>query len=149
MEYVFSSSKFKRYTFPTHINDLIIDRADAAASEVFLVVLRPGQATHLHAHDDTEQIFYVLEGTGTLTVEDAGKEFALSPGDFARIPPSTPHTVRNQGASDLRYISIDCFCTKHNEEKTWDDHVKTMCRQQGWNYDVVTGQTRARRSPDS
>ena len=138
MKYVFNSSEYKRYTFPTHINDLIIDRADATTSEVFIVVLRPGQATHLHKHDDTEQIFYVLEGQGTLTAGADRQECPLAPGQFARIPPSTLHTVRNSAPVDLRYISIDCFCPgKRNDERTWDDHVRTMCREQGWDYNKV------------
>ena len=61
-QYVFPTSKTIHYRFPTHVNDLVIDRADAAASEVFVVVLEPGEAPPLHVHHDTEQIFYVLEG---------------------------------------------------------------------------------------
>ena len=48
MQFVFPTSQTRHYSFPTHVNDLVVDRADAATSEVFLVVLAPGQA-HLDA----------------------------------------------------------------------------------------------------
>ena len=68
MQYVFGTSHLKRYEFPTHINDIVVDRGEAKVSEVFVVVIHPGSAPPLHKHDDTEQVFYVLEGRGTLTV---------------------------------------------------------------------------------
>jgi len=52
MKYVFDTSNTKRYKFPTHINDLVMDRAEATTSEVFIVVLEPGQAPPLHKHED-------------------------------------------------------------------------------------------------
>jgi quercetin dioxygenase-like cupin family protein len=57
--YVFSTAQTVRYRFPTHVNDLVMDRAEAETSEAFLVVLEPGEAPPLHVHDDTEQVFYV------------------------------------------------------------------------------------------
>ena len=44
MNYIFSTEKTKRYRFPTHINDLVMDRSEASSSEVFIVVLAPGEA---------------------------------------------------------------------------------------------------------
>jgi hypothetical protein len=32
MNYVFDTTAGKRYRFPTHLNDLVIDRAEACAS---------------------------------------------------------------------------------------------------------------------
>ena len=63
--YVFSTADTIRYRYPTHVNDLVIDRVEAATTEVFVVVLEPGEAPPLHRHDDAAQIFYVLDGTGT------------------------------------------------------------------------------------
>ncbi len=34
MNYKFTTEKPKRYRFPTHINDLVMDRSEATASEV-------------------------------------------------------------------------------------------------------------------
>jgi len=60
-QYVFETKNLKRYRFPTHTNDLVMDRSLAKTSEVIIVVLEPGEAPPLHKHDDTEQIFYLKD----------------------------------------------------------------------------------------
>jgi len=137
--YVFSSINTKPYNYPTHANQLVIDRSESVASEVFMVRLDPDQAPPLHKHDDTEQVFYIVEGTGTLTIGTDQHEFAVSPGDVVRIPPSTLHTVKATGGTLLRYVAIDCFPGgRPTAEPTWDDHVKTVCQQQGWDFDKIS-----------
>ena len=93
MRYVFGTSNLKRDEFPTHINDIVVDRAEAKVSEVFVVAIHPGSAPPLHKHDDTEQVFYVLEGQGTLTVGGRRKQFPVAPGDVVRVPMSTWHSI--------------------------------------------------------
>lgn len=138
MNYVFSTEKIKRYRFPTHINDLVMDRSEATASEVFVVVLDPGEAPPLHQHDDTEQIFYVLSGHGQLTIGPSRRQQPVAPGDVVRIPPETLHSIECLGNEPLTYLAVDCFPGgRPNAEPTWDAHVKTMCRQQGWDYNQV------------
>ena len=138
MNYVFDTKNTKRYRFPTHINDLVMDRSEATSSEVFIVVLDPGEAPPLHQHDDTEQIFYVLEGEGRLRIGQVQQEYAVKPGNVVRIPPSTLHSIQCKGQNPLTYLAIDCFPGgRPNNEPTWDDHVKVVCSQQGWAYDQV------------
>lgn len=138
MKYVFDTNQFLRYRFPTHINDLVMDRSAATSSEVFIVVLDPGEAPPLHKHDDTEQIFYVLSGQGRLEIGREGEEHLVNPGDVVRIPPSTWHRVHCLGDTPLRYLAVDCFpAGRPDVEPTWDDHVKTVCQEQGWDYDDV------------
>ena len=67
-QYVFDPHRAIRYRFPTHTNDLIMDRRDAVASEAFFVILEPGEAPPMHVHNDAEQVFYILEGEGRMTV---------------------------------------------------------------------------------
>ena len=85
-EYVFLTQHLKRYRFPTHINDIIIDRAQSTQSEVFMVVVEPEKAPPFHKHDDTEQVFYVIEGTGVLTIGEKKEQHTVKPGDVVRIP---------------------------------------------------------------
>jgi mannose-6-phosphate isomerase-like protein (cupin superfamily) len=134
--YVFSSTKTIRYRFPTHTNDLIMDRAQAAATEAFLVVLAPGEAPPLHVHDDTEQIFYVLRGTGTLHIGAApGRRFRVKAGELVRIPPRTLHRIRANGARPLVYLCVDCFPGgRPTDEPTWESHVRAMCANNGWDF---------------
>ena len=138
MNYVFSTVQPKRYRFPTHINDLVMDRAEAATSEVFIVEMAPGEAPPRHRHDDMEQIFYVLAGQGRLEVGDPVESFVVSPGDVVRIPVSTWHTVYCLGDEPLRYLAVDCFIAgRPAAEPTWDDHVRVVCEEQGWDFETI------------
>jgi quercetin dioxygenase-like cupin family protein len=137
--YVFHPGDAIRYRFPTHTNDLIMDRADASASEAFFVILEPGEAPPIHTHHDAEQVFFVLEGEGVLGIgPDAAERHPIRPGDFVRTPPGVAHAVTCVGDSRLVYLSIDCFTAgPPHEEPTWDSHVKVMCATNGWEFDAV------------
>ncbi len=137
--YVFDSKDVVRYRFPTHTNDLIMDRADASAAEAFFVILEPGEAPPIHVHPDAEQLFFVLEGAGELGIgPDATERYPLKPGDFVRTPPGTPHSVRCPGPERFVYLSIDCFVAGPDPaEPTWDRHVQAMCELNGWDFDAV------------
>lgn len=138
-DYVFPTSKSKKYRFPTHTNQLVMDRAQAAASEVFVVVLEPGEAPPMHQHDDTEQVFYITEGKGKLEIgEDDGGTFEVNVGDIVRIPPTTKHRIHCLGDRPLTYIAVDCFPGgRPADEPTWESHVKVVCDTQGWQFEEV------------
>jgi mannose-6-phosphate isomerase-like protein (cupin superfamily) len=61
--------------------------------------LLPGQAQKVHAHDDSDKVYYVLEGMGRFTVgeeeEDLGEGYAV----IARA--GEPHGVRNTSEENL------------------------------------------------
>lgn len=138
MTFVFDTARVQRYRFPTHTNDLVLDRSDAHTSEVFIVILEPGEAPPLHQHDDTEQIFYILEGRGTLSTGAERATHSVKPGDIVRIPPSTLHSIQANGGAPLKYVAVDCFLNgRPGNEPTWDSHAQVVCGQQGWNIDEV------------
>jgi quercetin dioxygenase-like cupin family protein len=136
MNYVFSTTDTVVYRFPTHVNELVFDRSEATVTEVFIVVLEPGEAPPLHKHPDTEQVFYVLEGTAELRIgADAAGRFRVKPGDVVRIPPDTWHRIANDGGVPVRYVSVDAFPgARPADEPTWDDHVRGICAAQGWDF---------------
>lgn len=138
-KYVFHARDVIRYRFPTHTNDLIMDRQEATTSEAFFVVLQPGESPPLHVHPDAEQVFFILEGEAEMTVGMESQErFPLRVGDFVRTPPGTYHAVRCTSPTRFVYLSIDCFTggpTK--DEPTWDSHVRAMCELNDWDFDAV------------
>jgi oxalate decarboxylase/phosphoglucose isomerase-like protein (cupin superfamily) len=138
--YVFHARDAIRYRFPTHTNDLVMDRRDAATSEAFFVILEAGEAPPLHVHPDAEQVFFVLEGQAEMTVRapSGPTTVELAPGDFVRTPPGLYHAVKNTGSGRFTYLSIECFTGGPTaEEPTWDAHVRAMCELNGWNFDTV------------
>ena len=119
-------------------------RSQASTSEVFVVILEPGEAPPMHQHDDTEQIFYITQGKGRLEVIEAGSaeptSTAVAPGDVVRIPVSTPHRIHCEGDQPLQYIAVDCFPGgTPADEPTWDSHARANCDKLGWDYDKVVG----------
>jgi len=141
-QFVFATDSLKRYKFPTHINDLVIDRCQSQFSEAFMVVIEPEKAPPFHKHDDTEQVFYIIEGTGTLTIGDAKEKYKVKPGDVVRIPVSSYHSIQADKEKSLRYLCVDCFGSRPTSEPTWDDHVKAICRTNGWEYSKVVSDSK-------
>ena len=58
----------------------------------------------LHRHERMHDLFYVLEGTLTVHVEDASRE--LGPGGMACVPPGVAHTVRNGSDAPVRFLNL-------------------------------------------
>jgi quercetin dioxygenase-like cupin family protein len=137
-QFVFDTRDVVRYRFPTHTNDLILDRADSEVAEAFLVRVEPGESVPWHVHEHGEQLFYVLEGSGEMAVGEPGTEVhELRPSNFVRTPRGVAHSVRCAGDETLVYLSIDVFSVAHPEEPTWDSHVRVMCADHDWDFDQV------------
>jgi len=70
---------------------------------VNLAWLPPGKESYAyHLHHREEEWMYVLEGEGTVEVDD--REVAVGEGDFLGFPPGVAHLVRNTGAAELRFL---------------------------------------------
>jgi len=142
--YVFHTRETVHYRFPTHTNDLVMDRSEAETSEAFLVTLQPGEAPPLHIHHDTEQVFYVISGAGELEIGadrmgDPCLRFPVAVTDLVRIPPGMWHRIFCRGDAPLVYLSVDCFLHgRPAAEPTWESHVRVMCQTNGWDFDAVT-----------
>lgn len=70
-------------------------------------VLAPGKRScPYHLHHAQEEMFIVLEGSGSLRV--AGETLPLRSGDVVFIPagPDYPHQIINTSGAPLRYLSV-------------------------------------------
>jgi len=63
-----------------------------------------GVSQELHTHEEAEQVYVVVRGTGTLST--TGDTEQLDPGDLALIPPASDHTVANEGEEVLVLLSV-------------------------------------------
>lgn len=75
----------------------------------------PGRATLEHYHRETEELYYVVEGTGRLRVGDSEREVGV--GDCAVIPPGVRHTIANSGDGPLRILC--CCAPAYTHEDTF------------------------------
>ena len=64
-----------------------------------------GCATTPHHHAVTEEIYYILSGTASMTLGDETRP--VGPGDAIAIPPGARHTIRNTGDAELGFL---CTC---------------------------------------
>ena len=77
--------------------------------------LEPDQATERHYHRLTEEIYFVVKGSGRLEVD--GETQSVRPGDAVLIPPGAWHTLENNGTSELRIL---CCCSPaYSHEDTY------------------------------
>ena len=73
-------------------------------TQTAVMTIAPGQdggPEETHAGD---QVVYVIEGHGVLTI--AGREHEVGPGTCAMIPAGTLHHVRNPGRTPLFFLSV-------------------------------------------
>ena len=76
--------------------------------------LEPGQATERHYHADSEEIYYVLAGTGEMEV--GGDRRTVGPGDAVLIPPSAWHQIR---AAERLLRFLCCCAPAYRDEDTF------------------------------
>jgi len=60
--------------------------------------------TDYHAHEDKEQVYYFVAGSGKMLIDD--KEFAVTAGDSVHLAPRERHQVINNTEDDLEYLNI-------------------------------------------
>jgi mannose-6-phosphate isomerase-like protein (cupin superfamily) len=74
--------------------------------------LPPGASTAPHYHPKTEEIYYILDGRGRMTIDGRTRE--AKPGDAIAIPPGAVHTIANSGQETLRFL---CCCAPGYEHE--------------------------------
>jgi mannose-6-phosphate isomerase-like protein (cupin superfamily) len=62
-------------------------------------ILPPGEALVEHFHRTSEELYYLLRGTGTVILD--GEDRAVGPGDAVVIPTGCRHTLVNDGTEDI------------------------------------------------
>ena len=55
-------------------------------------------------HDKAEHAFYILQGTGKITIDDV--DYELRPDTAVYVPPGSTHILENTGGETLRWIVI-------------------------------------------
>jgi mannose-6-phosphate isomerase-like protein (cupin superfamily) len=93
-------------SFTTKDGSAIRELHHSPAQSLAEATLAPGQATILHHHRVSEEIYFVLDGTGLMELD--GERRHVAAGDAILIPPGGRHTLANDGAAPLRIL---CCCS--------------------------------------
>jgi mannose-6-phosphate isomerase-like protein (cupin superfamily) len=63
-----------------------------------------GVEQELRSHEDAEQVYVVVRGSGTMSV--AGDTQVVEEGDLILVSPATDHSIANKGDTELACISV-------------------------------------------
>jgi quercetin dioxygenase-like cupin family protein len=89
--------------FTTKDGSTIRELHHSEAQSLAEATLPAGGSTQRHYHRESEEIYFLLEGEGTLAVD--GESRRVTPGDAILIPPGAWHEI--SALSDLRFL---CCC---------------------------------------
>lgn len=64
--------------------------------------VEPGNETNAHSHDDNEEVFYCVSGSGLMIVD--GEKQDYTPGTVVYCPPGSVHQVVNTGNEPLKSV---------------------------------------------
>lgn len=96
------------------LKKVLLRHEDVTSPLMFLneVYVAPGETVTAHQHEDMEEIFYFLEGEGTMQIENEVQP--VVPGDRVIVPIQKVHILANTGEKQMRFI---CFGVKvfHHE----------------------------------
>jgi len=84
----------------------LVDTANVGTKKIDFRISRYAPAAYVqeHVHQVQEQIYYVLEGEGILTLDD--KKHLMRPHDYVYVPPGITHSFTNTGTDGLVFFVI-------------------------------------------
>ena len=66
--------------------------------------LQGGLEGDYHEHENVEQVYYFLSGTGRMKID--GEMYAVREGDAVHIPPKVKHQIFNEGDDWIEHLII-------------------------------------------
>ena len=80
-------------------------------NRIFKGMLEPGASIGIHTHDDSCEVIFILEGSGTITEKEPDSSIEIvnpvSSGDCLYCPKGHTHSLRNTSAEgDLIFYAV-------------------------------------------
>ena len=105
-------------------SSLIIKAAPELGSQTDIAIVQkigPGKGTGLHYHKDADELFYVIEGSGTAVL--GTKSYNIEAGDFIFIPRNSDHKIRKYDSTGILKVAffmdkpglLDFFKERHKQ----------------------------------
>ena len=106
MEFI-NSESIKEFSNPGVVSRQVINPDNSKSERVTIteVHLDIGASQPRHKHDDSEQIWYAIQGSGKLLLAD-DKEMIFKDGDVVRFADGDIHGLLNDGDTEFVYISV-------------------------------------------
>ena len=98
----------------SEIRELLAHRNSAIRNQSLAEARLPaGTSTIRHHHKASEELYFLLDGTGTMEIDGALQ--IVGPGDAILIPPGSRHRIT--ATSDLRFLC--CCAPPYSHEDTF------------------------------
>lgn len=96
--------------YPGHfggaLSKALVDPKNSGSTRLDFRISRyaPKAYVQEHVHKVQEQVYYVIEGEGLLTLDDA--KHLMRPHDYVYVPPGVRHSFANTGLAGLVFLVV-------------------------------------------
>lgn len=97
-----SAIKNEHYRWGVNCEGWILHQSETLGIKKEMMPLGSSEITHFHLQ--TEQVFYILEGTARLNIE--GEFFEIEEGMCCAVPVKTYHTISNASDANLIFLLV-------------------------------------------
>lgn len=116
-DYIFSTSEHAQFQSPDGLvtATLVVNQEsiENAPTSVGLLTAEPGAVVPRHAHEDSVEILYLLEGGGTMVM--GTQTVALSAGETVYVPIGVEHNYTND--TDGPMVAVQVYTTAGPEAR--------------------------------
>ena len=106
----------------SEIHELLAHRNSCIKKQSLAEARLPvGAATTPHYHSQTEEIYYILSGSGRMQIGDDQRDVTV--GDAIAIPPGAVHTILNTGQEELKFLCCCAPCYEHDDTILVDEQA--------------------------
>lgn len=91
-----------------HVNGaltkLLITKKNSGAKNIdfYISSYMPSAKAEEHSHEETEEVFYFLDGEGVFVLD--GARHRVGNGIVIHVPPKVPHSIINTGFGNLVFV---------------------------------------------
>jgi quercetin dioxygenase-like cupin family protein len=96
-----------------------LDDFDEKGHLLQVVTIPPDTRQRLHSHDRQTEVFYILEGEATVTINDV--DYPARPGDAFICSPGDVHNLWNKTTEDFRLVVFKINLPKGEEDTNWQE----------------------------
>ena len=102
--------------------ELLLEPPDGSASYLGRAVFHPGARAPVHRHPESEELVYVLSGSGTMTLGEA--TLAVEKGMALRIPAGVPHSFTVGGEEPMEIVQVYSPGGPEQRFRAWEQQTK-------------------------
>ena len=90
---------------------------DATGHLLQVVTIPPATRQRLHVHEKQTEVFYILDGQATLTIN--GVDYPANPGDAFICSPGDVHSVWTRTDRDFKLVVFKINLPVEGEDSIW------------------------------